>query len=121
MTTLVEGLSVTQCAALLALLAQAIERRVTASTPVSVTTIYDTQTRHRAAHIIDTFLSSAGAEDAGLAAVLNNAADSTLGNAVLAIVEGKSSHLIPRYDHCYPVLWRVSSTHPGSVYMSHAV
>jgi hypothetical protein len=98
MTALVEGLSVTQCAGLLALLAQAIERRVTASTQVSVTTIYDTQTRHRAAHIIDTFLSSAGAEDAGLAAVLNNAADSTLGNAVLAIVEGKSSHLIPRYE-----------------------
>jgi hypothetical protein len=103
MAALVEGLSVSQCGVLLQLLGQAIERRVTqVGASVSVTAVYDTQTRHRAAHIIDAFVHGDGAEDAGLQAVLNNAADSTLGNAVLALVEGKSSVLIPRYvTRCY--------------------
>jgi hypothetical protein len=97
MPGLVDGLNVSQCGVLLQLLGQAIERRVTqAGASVSVTAVYDTQTRHRAAHIIDAFVHGDGAEDAGLQAVLNNAADSTLGNAVLALVEGKSSVLIPR-------------------------
>jgi hypothetical protein len=103
MAALVDGLNVSQCGVLLQLLGQAIERRVTqVSASVSVTAVYDTQTRHRAAHIIDAFVHGDGAEDAGLQAVLNNAADSTLGNAVLALVEGKSSVLIPRYvTRCY--------------------
>jgi len=94
---LVEGLSIPQCAALLGAVCKEIERRATEfPAPVSVTTIYDTQSRHRAVHIIDAFLTSGSADNANLNAVLNNAADSTLGNAVLAIVEGKSSILIPR-------------------------
>jgi hypothetical protein len=98
MSAIVEGLSMTQCATLMQLLAQAIEQRVTApgTAAVSITAIYGTQTRHRAAHIVDAFVSGSGAEDAHLLAVLNNAADSTLGNAVLAIVEGKSAAIIPR-------------------------
>jgi len=57
--------------------------------------IYDTTSRHRAVHIIDAFLTSGSADNANLSAVLSNAADSTLGNAVLAMVEGKSNILIP--------------------------
>lgn len=95
---MVQGLTIPQCGTLVQLLAQAIERRVTqnGAQSVSVTAVYDTQTRHRAAHIIDAFVTADGVEDAGLSAVLNNAADSTLGNAMLAIAEGKSSILIPR-------------------------
>ena len=94
---LVEGLSIPQCAALLGAVCKEIERRATEfPAPVSVTTIYDTQSRHRAVHIIDAFLTSGSADNANLNAVLNNAADSTLGNAVLAMVDGKSNILIPR-------------------------
>ena len=96
--TLVEGLSIPQCTALLLAVCREIERRATeGAAPVSVTTVYDTQSRHRAVHIIDAFNTSGGADNSNFSAVLNNAADSTLGNAVLSIVEGKSGILIPRY------------------------
>eukprot|EP01032_Pedospumella_encystans_P008181 gene8181-9740_t len=94
--TLVENLSIAQCTALLSAVCKEIEHRATEfPAPVSVSVIYDTTSRHRAVHIIDAFLTSGSADNANLSAVLSNAADSTLGNAVLAMVEGKSNILIP--------------------------
>ena len=96
---LINNLTITQSTVLLQLLSTTIENRLISNSTTNasnITTIYNTSTRHRAAHIIDAFHSSTSIEDAHLTAILHNAADSTLGNAVLAIAEGKSDSLIPK-------------------------
>jgi hypothetical protein len=103
---IVNNLSATQCASILEVLSKTVERRAaesaTSRANSGVEKIYEAQSRHRAVHIFDAFVEgNYNAYDSDLFSVIDNAADSTVGSAVLAIVQGKAEILIPRYVFCF--------------------